>query len=56
MMKKYMFQIQNCINVIIESDSVENARMWLVEHTDEYADEMVDASCYISDGEELNEN
>lgn len=54
-MSKFRFQIQNCIDVVIEADNKEDARMQLVENTDDYADEMLGASCYISDGEELIE-
>jgi hypothetical protein len=52
-MGKYRFEIQNCINVEIEADTPEEARMFLVENTDDYADQMVDGSCYISDGVEI---
>lgn len=52
-MKKFRFQIQNCIDVIVEAETVEEARMELVENTEDYADEMLGASCYISDGEEV---
>lgn len=49
---KYRFQIQNCIDVVIEADNTEDARMEIINNLDYYADEMVDGSCYVSDGEE----
>ena len=52
-MKKFKFEIQNCITVEVIANDVESARMWLVENTDTYSKQMVDGSCYISDGEEV---
>lgn len=52
-MAKFRFQIQNCIDVEVEADNVDDARIWLVENTDDYAEEMLGGSCYISDGVEV---
>lgn len=52
-MKTYRFEIQNCIDVEIEAENVEEARMYLVENTEDYAERMVDSSCYISNGVEI---
>lgn len=52
-MKKFRFQISNCIDVEVEAETVEEARMDLVVNTMEYADEMLGGSCCISDGEEV---
>lgn len=52
-MKTYKFEIQNCIRVDIEAESVEEARMKIIESLDDYAEQMVDGSCYVSDGREL---
>jgi len=49
-MMKFKFEIQNCIQVIVEGESAEEARMELLENLSDYADEMVDGSCYVSDG------
>jgi len=53
-MAKFRFEIQNCIHVEIEAENKEAARMFLVENTSDYAEQMVDGSCYISDGQEIN--
>lgn len=52
-MKKFRFEIQNCIKVEICGDTVEEARTQLIENLEDYASEMVDGSCYVSDGEEV---
>lgn len=52
-MKKFRFEIQNCINFIIEADSKEEARMQIVNNLKDFADMMVDGSCYVSDGYEV---
>ena len=49
---KFKFEIQNCIQVEVEADNKEDARMKIIENLDDYADEMVDGSCYVSNGEE----
>lgn len=49
--KKYKFEIQNCIKVIIEADNVEEAREIVMDNLDDYAEEFIE-SCSISDGEE----
>ena len=52
-MTKFRFEIQNCIKVIIEADNKEDARMQIIENMDNYAHEMIDGSCYVSDGERI---
>ena len=52
-MVKFSFEIQNCISVTIEADNVEDARMKIIENLDDYAEEMVDNSCFVSDGQEV---
>jgi len=54
-MKKYRFEIQNCIDVEVEAENREEARMHLVDNTMDYAEEMCDSSCYISDGVEVKD-
>ena len=51
-MKKFKFEIQNCINVEIESDCKENARREIIDNLKDYAEQMVDSSCYVSEGVE----
>ena len=51
-MKKFRFEIQNCINVIVDGDNKEEARMMLLENIDDYAEQMVDGSAYVSDGDD----
>ncbi len=53
MMTKFRFQIQNCIDVEIEADNKEDARMNIIENIEDYADQMVDGSCYVSNGDEI---
>ena len=55
MTKKYRFEIQNCITVDMEGEDAEDARMKIIENMEDYADEMVDGSAYVSDGEEVEE-
>jgi len=50
---KYKFEIQNCITVKIEANNKENARLNLVDNLNDYANEMVNGSCYVSDGEKV---
>ena len=54
-MKKFRFEIQNCIQVTIEGENAREARISLIDTLEEYGDEMVNSS-YVSDGVELNEN
>lgn len=51
-MKKYRFQIQNCIDVDIEADNEIEARIEIVDHIERYAGQMVN-NPYISEGEEI---
>lgn len=52
-MNKYRFQIQSCIDVEIEGDSAEEARMELIENLKSYADEMISPATYVSNGVEV---
>lgn len=52
-MKKFRFQIQRCITVEFCGYNREEARMNLLENLDDYAELMVDANCYVSDGVEI---
>jgi len=54
-MKKYKFEIQNCINVEIEGTDKDDARIRLIDNLEDYGDEMVDGNCYVSDGEEIQQ-
>lgn len=54
MKTKYKFEIQNLINVIVEAKNKEEARLILIDNIDDYADQMVNGDCYVSDGEEVN--
>ena len=49
-MKRYKFEIQNLINVIQVGETRELARQTLIENLELYADDIVDGSCYVSDG------
>lgn len=51
-MKKFEFEIQNCVKVVVEAKDVDEARMMLVDDSDLYETEMM-RDCYISDGKEL---
>lgn len=51
-MKKYRFEMQNCINIEIEADNEIEARSEIIDHIDRYADQMIQ-DCYISDGAEV---
>ena len=55
-MVRFRFEIQNCIKVEIEANNQEEARMQIINNLDDYADQMVDGSCYVSNGEQLNAN
>ena len=52
-MSKYRFEIQNCIKVEIEAENADEARMRIINNLDDYADDMLDGSCYVSDGEKI---
>ena len=55
-MKEYEFEIQNCITVKMtaeDGEDVEGVRIRLIESLDDHAHEMIDGSCYVSDGEEV---
>lgn len=51
-MTKYKFEIQACIDVEAEADSVEDARFQIVNNIKNYADEMV-TDPWVSDGVEI---
>ncbi len=53
-MTKFRFEIQNCIDVEVESGNIEDARMQIIENMDDYAEQMIDGSCYVSDGIEID--
>lgn len=53
MTKTFKFEVQNCICVDVEGDSRESARMWLINNLRDYAFDMVDGSCYVSEGDEV---
>ena len=55
-MKRFRFEIQNCIEVVVEGNTAEEARMKIMEHIDDYSDKMVDGSAFISSGVEENGN
>ena len=50
-MKKFEFEVQNLQTCIVYAESAEDARMKLVENTEEYVDMFSD--CGISDGREV---
>lgn len=52
-MNKYRFQIQSCIDVEIEGDSTEEARRDLIDNLKNYAEDMLNAGTYVSDGVEV---
>jgi len=52
-MTKFKFEIQNCIETIIEAENAEEARMLIINNLDEFADEMISGSCYVSEGKEV---
>lgn len=54
-MTKFKFEIQNCITTVIEAENVEEARMLIINNLDDFADEMISSSCYVSDGKEVKE-
>lgn len=51
--KIFEFEIQNCIKVRVTGETAEDSRMYVINHLDDYADEMVDGNCYVSDGKEI---
>ena len=51
-MKKYKFEIQSHIVVVVEADNETEARMDIIDNLDRYADAMV-KDPYVSDGEEV---
>ena len=53
MTKQFRFEIQNCIKVEICGDTAEEARLKLLNNLKDYGSEMVDGSCYVSDGVEV---
>jgi len=52
-MPKFKFEIQNCIQVEAEGEDSEEARLKIIQNLDDYGDQMVDGSCYVSDGVEM---
>lgn len=51
-MPKYKFEIQSCIDVVVEADNAEAARLQIVDNIHDHEEEMV-KDCYVSDGEEV---
>lgn len=51
-MKTYKFEIQNLIEVQVEGDNPDDARMRLLYDLGNYADLMIE-DCYVSDGTEV---
>jgi hypothetical protein len=49
-MPTYEFEIQNLIKVTREGETAEEARTNLIDNLSDYSDEMLDGSCYVSDG------
>ena len=54
-MTRYKFEIQNCIEIVIEGESKEEARDYLVNNPDCYSEDMCGSSCFISDGQETED-
>lgn len=52
-MTKYKFEIQNLLTPIIEANNKEEARLILINNLQNYAEQMVDGSCYVSKGKEI---
>jgi len=50
-MPMFRFEIQNCIDVDVEADNVEEARMFIIENIKEYADDLIGDAC-VSNGME----
>lgn len=51
-MKRYRFEIQKCINVEVDAETVEEARAGVIDNLAIYADEMI-VDPYVSEGVEL---
>ncbi len=50
---KYKFQIQNCIDVEIEAENKDEARIKIIDNLTDYADELIN-NCYVSDGKKID--
>lgn len=53
-MAKFKFEIQNCLQIVINARNKEEARMQIIDNLRDYANQMVNCECYVSDGEEVN--
>lgn len=53
MVRRYKFEIQNCITVEELGDNKDEARIRVIDNLAEYSEEMLDGNCYVSDGEEV---
>ncbi len=53
-MATFRFEIQNCINIEIEADDVDSARLELLDNIRDYAYDFID-DAYVSDGVEVKE-
>ena len=51
-MKEYEFEIQNCIAVKVSGADADEARINLIEHLNDYSDQMID-DCVIGNGVEV---
>ena len=52
-MAKFKFEIQSCIEVFMEADNAEEARVMIIDSIYNYAEDMVGQDCYVSDGVEV---
>ena len=50
-MPKYRFEIQSGIDVFVDAEDKELARMKIIENLEGYADKLIQ-DCYVSDGVE----
>jgi len=52
-MAKFKFEIQACIGIVIDADTVDEARSILVNNPTLYRDDLV-AGCFISGGKDVS--
>jgi hypothetical protein len=50
MTNRYVFELQNCVRVFSRGRTKEEARQYIINNLQEYADSMM-AECYVSEGE-----
>jgi len=46
----YEFEIQSCIRVEMEGKDSEDARIKLIDNIRQFANQMVEGNCYVSNG------